>query len=265
LYRLESAFMLVDTHAHLDMPPLKDTLDQVLTRARQAGISRILSVGSDMPSSREAVRISGAFPEVFAAVGLHPHEALQPLPEVLRELTSLLQEPKVAALGEIGLDYHYEHAPKGIQEEVFRAQIEAARVARKPVVVHVREAHARAAAILKDIGRGELRGVIHCYTGTAEEVTPYLDLGFLVSFAGIVTFKKALEIQRAAERVPLDRLLVETDSPYLAPVPLRGRSNEPCNVIHTARKLAEIKRLSFEELAFQTTSNAWDLFQLDSP
>ena len=249
----------IDTHAHLDMEPFLEDLEQVIDRARMTGVKGIISVGSDIASSKRAVSIAGQYGMVKAAVGVHPHEACKG--GQTEELERLLKEPEVLAVGEMGLDYFYNHSEREEQLEVFRMQVELAGDVGKPIIVHVRDAHDDAVEILRGAGNGKVRGVIHCFTGGPEDLHSYLEMGFYISFAGIVTFKKASELRDAAAMVPMDRLLVETDAPYLAPVPMRGKRNEPAFVVHTGAALAEVLGVSSEELASRTTANADSLFK----
>ena len=253
--------MLIDTHAHLDMDAFLDDLDEVLARAAHAGVKNVVTVGSDVAKWDRCIRIAHDNEMVFAAVGLHPHEASD-MDRIRAQMELLLEDHRVVALGEIGLDYHYEHSSRKEQERAFQTQIEMARSIGKPIIVHVREAHAEAARILREGRAQDVGGVIHCFTGGPEDVNPYLDLGFFISFTGILTFKKADEVRSAATRVPLDRVMVETDAPYLAPIPHRGKRNEPAFVVHVAQTLARLLDVSPDRLFEQTFRNASALFGL---
>lgn len=253
--------MLIDTHAHLDMDDFLEDLGGVLECAERAGVVSMVTVGSEVAKWSRSIHIAHENDRVFAAVGLHPHEASN-MDRVLGRMEPLLGDPRVVALGEIGLDYHYEHSSREEQERAFHNQIEMARAVGKPIIVHVREAHDQAIRILREGRAHDVGGVIHCFTGKPEDVNPYLDLGFFISFTGILTFKKADDVRSAAARVPLDRVMVETDAPYLAPVPHRGKRNEPAFVVHVARALAELLGMSSDHVFQQTTRNAMAFFGL---
>ena len=229
--------MLVDTHAHLSDERLAGELPRWLQAARQAGVTRIINVGADVETSRLAVQQAEAHAGVYAAVGLHPHDAKKWDAAAAAELTRMTQHRCVVAYGEIGLDYYYDFSPRDLQQEVFRAQLALAKERRLPVIIHDREAHQDALAILKSEGPYPAGGVMHCYSGSEQLLAEYLDLGFYISFAGPVTFKNAKRPLAAAQQVPLDRLLVETDCPYLTPEPYRGRLNHPAHVYWVAKKL----------------------------
>ncbi len=254
--------MLVDTHAHLDMKEYDGDRDAVVLRAREAGVSRIVSISTDAASAHETVGLAEKFEGVFASVGVHPHDAGKIRPGDLEDLLGLAAHPKVVAWGEIGLDYHYDHSPRDVQREVFRRQVALARKAGLPLIIHTREADADTLTVLGEEGARELGGVFHCFSGDAALARAALDMGFHVSFSGIVTFKKADALRDAARLIPSDRLLVETDAPYLAPVPHRGKRNEPARVALVAACLAEVRGASVEEVARATTENAVRLFRL---
>lgn len=257
--------MLVDSHAHLDLEDYAEDLDAVIGRARAAGVGRIVCVGLwRAPGSfGNALELAARDPALFSAtVGVHPHECARvPEPDwALHE--ALAADPRVVAVGETGLDFHYDHSPRPIQEAAFRRSLAIARRAGKPAVVHVREADAACARVLREEGIPAAGGVIHCFTGDAAAARAYLDLGLHLSVAGVVTFRTAEAIRAAVRIVPRDRLLVETDCPFLAPVPHRGRRNEPAWVVETARKVAEVWGTSLEEVARATTENARRLLRL---
>jgi len=212
--------MLIDTHAHLEM--LED-IPQVIERARDTGIERIVAVSSDLISSNKTVEIAEDFPMVFTAVGIHPHEASSFDEEVLSQIEDLCNEQKVVAIGETGLDYHYMHSPRDIQINSFRRHIELAKKLDLPLIIHVREAHDDVLKMLKEEAAWETMGVIHSFTGDYETARKYIDEGFYISFSGILTFKNAEDIRQAARKIPIERILIETDSPYLAPIPFRGK------------------------------------------
>ena len=253
---------MIDTHAHLDA---LDDPAAALERARVAGVARVVTVGTgpSLERIRRAAELAEREPDVFAAVGVHPHDAAKLEPSWWAELERLARLPRVVAVGETGLDYHYDHAPRDVQKQAFRAHVALARRVGKPVVCHVRDAHADTLAILTEEGAAEVGGVIHCFTGGPDDARAYVAAGFHVSFSGIFTFKTAGAIRAAAREVPLDRILVETDCPYLAPVPLRGKRNEPSFLTHTAAAVAREKGVTIEELAAATTANTSRLFRLD--
>jgi TatD DNase family protein len=253
--------MLVDSHCHLDFPEFSPELDTVLARARAAGVGHFLTIGTGLsrfPSVRE---VAERAPDIHCTVGVHPHDAaVEPLdgPDILLEHS--LQE-KVVGFGESGLDYYYNHSPREAQIANFRAHIAAARMAGLPLVVHTRDAEDDTIMILREeFDAGPFTGVIHCFTGTARLAGAALELGFYISASGIATFKKSDLLRATLKEVPLDRLLVETDAPYLAPQPTRGKRNEPAFIVHTAAMLAELKGVSPSELAQATTDNFFRLF-----
>ncbi|MHB1004799.1 MAG: TatD family hydrolase [Chloroflexota bacterium] len=256
---------IIDTHAHLDDEGYTDR-EGVLSRARAAGVARIITVGVDLPTSRAAVALAAAHPDVYAVVGVHPHEATRFDAQVLAALDELARLPKVVAIGEIGLDFYRDLSPRDAQRAAFRAQLELAARLGLPVVIHDRDAHAEVMARLREwalAGPGNReRGVLHCFSGDEEMAREAIDLGFYVSLAGPVTFPKATRLQHLATTLPLDRLLVETDCPYLTPEPLRGRRNEPANVRFVAERVAALRGLALAELARATTANAVRLFRL---
>ena len=260
--------MLIDTHTHLDDPRYQDDREAVLARARQAGVERLITIGCDLATSRAAVSLAYRYPFVFATVGVHPHEVRHIDHTWYDELRQLARHPKVVGYGEIGLDYHYSHSPPQVQRERFREQIGLARELRLPVVIHTRDAAEDTLAILTGEKAAEIGGVFHCFSGDASLASQALDQGFFLSFSGIVTFRNAETLRGVLEAVPLDRLLIETDCPYLTPVPYRGKRNEPAYVRLVAERLLEIKRtegMTFEELARHTTHNAERLFRLRVP
>lgn len=254
---------MIDSHCHLDDEQFDSDRSQTIERAIEAGVELMLSIGTgDGPPDLEAaVRLADEFEPVYATVGVHPHNAAKAGERTFDDLRALLSHPKVIALGEIGLDYHYNFSPRERQRDIFIEQMKIAREARIPIVIHTREAWEDTFALLREHWTpAGLSGIMHCFTGGPEEARTALDLGFCLSFGGVVTFPKALDNQEAARQTPLDRLLVETDSPYLAPVPYRGKRNEPAFVIHTARKVAELRRISIQELEATTSDNFRRLF-----
>ena len=249
---------LVDSHCHLDDEQFDRDRAAVVARALEAGVGCMLSIGSGNgpPDLEAGIRVAELWPQIYATVGVHPHDAAKATAETWPRLRGLLAHPKVLALGEIGLDYHYDFSPREVQREVFLRQLEMARQAGKPIVIHTREAWEDTLGILREHwGSSNGGGIMHCFSGGAQEAEQVLGMGFHLSFTGVVTFPKALRVQEAVRRTPLDRLMVETDAPYLAPAPYRGKRNEPAWVVHTARKLADLRGESFEQVAQATTAN----------
>jgi TatD DNase family protein len=253
---------LVDSHCHLNYPGMSEDIPAVLERARAAGVGRFLAIGTQSDDWDKVKAIAEQDERVFCSVGVHPHEAEPEADIGLSELLAAADHRRVVAIGECGLDYYYEHSPKQLQQQSFRLHIEAARETGLPLIVHTRDAEADTADILRaESKRGGFNGVIHCFTSSAEFARFALDLGFYISLSGIVTFKSAKELQETAKSIPLDRLLVETDSPYLAPVPVRGRPCEPAFITHTANFLCGLRGISLPTLAEATTANFFNLFQ----
>lgn len=252
---------LFDTHCHLNDEAYQADLAAVLQRARAAGVVRMLVVGYDLPSSQRALALAAAEAGVYAAVGIHPHEAAAATAGDLERLEEMLAHPKAVALGEIGLDYHYENSPRRVQQEVFRAQLALARKAGKPVVIHGREAHTDLVAALQAEG-GHYQGVMHCYSGSKEAVREYLAMNLHISVAGPVTFKNARKLPEVVPALPPDRLLIETDAPYLTPHPWRGRRNEPAYLVAVAERVAELLGMTTEAVAELTWKNGAACFGL---
>ncbi len=257
----------IDSHCHIDGEQFDADRDEVVQRANDAGVKMMLTIGTGNPHDGEierAVKCTESYENVFAAVGVHPHDAKLYDDAAENNLIELTKSEKVIAWGEIGLDFYYDHSPREIQRDVFRKQIKQAKGLDLPVVIHSREADNETVEILteeyaENLGRG---GVMHCFGGSVEMARAMLDIGFMISFAGNVTFKKAENLRDAAKVVPLDKLLIETDCPFLAPVPNRGKRNEPAFVVHTARFLAEFYDVELEKLADQTTRNFLNFFKL---
>jgi len=264
LPRLGSGAAVVDSHCHLDEDRFASDRDAVMARAVAAGVTTMITIGAGGPMrcNYEAVALAAADPHVFATVGIHPHDASTATEEALDEIERLAGRPKVVAIGETGLDYYYDNSPRPAQQQAFRRSVALARRLRLPVSVHLRDAYDEAASILREERAAEVGGVIHCFSGGAAEARTFLDLGFHLSFSGILTFKTADAVRAAARLAPLDRLLIETDAPFLAPVPCRGRRNEPALVLFTARALAELRGLPLDDLAGLTRANAAALFRL---
>jgi TatD DNase family protein len=249
--------MLVDTHCHLDDARFDADRDAVLERARAAGVDCMMAIGTGHgpPDLEAAIRLADRYACVYATAGVHPHDAAKATDDTIPRLEDLLGHPKVLALGEIGLDYHYNNSPSERQREVFAAQLQLAARAGVPVVIHTREAWEDTFAIIERHWNPRAGGIMHCFSGGPGEAERCIALGFHLSFAGIVTYPKAADVREAARLTPLDRLLVETDAPYLAPVPHRGKRNEPAFVAQTARQIAELRAEPFERVAAQTSIN----------
>lgn len=249
--------MLIDTHCHLDPSCFDEGATDVLARARSAGVSAFVCVGvGGLAQSERAVSLASEVPDVVATVGVHPHDASESTETLDAAIRDLARSTLVVAVGEIGLDYHYDHSPRDVQAEVFRRYVRLAREVKKPIVIHTRNAPADTLAILEEENAREVGGIIHCFSEDLPFARRALELDFDLSFSGIVTFKNARSIQEVAAWAPADRILVETDSPYLAPVPLRGKRCEPAYVEHTARFVAELRKTTLEDIAEKTSENA---------
>jgi len=264
LPRLPSGESLIDSHCHLDMAAFDDDRDAVLSRAAHAGVAAMVTIGAGGPveCNHSAIGMAETHPNVFATVGIHPHDASNVNEETFGEVSRLADHPKVVAIGETGLDYHYDNSPRPVQQEAFRQFIDLARRKLLPIVVHLREADVDALRILREERAAEIGGVIHCYSSGAEAARKFLDLGFHISFSGIVTFKAADKVRAAARLVPEDRILVETDAPFLAPAPDRGRRNEPALVVRTAECLATVRGEQLATVSARTRENTRTLFGL---
>jgi len=253
--------VLIDTHAHLEM---SGDVREVIERATSNSVVTIIAVSSDLDSSRKSIELANTFPGIYCTVGIHPHEAASINEELCNELVSLASERRVVAIGETGLDYHYLNSPRENQIASFKRHIEISVNLDLPLIIHIREAFEDIIDILRERRSSSSRGVIHCFTGDYETAEEFIELGFYISFSGIVTFKNAEGLREAAKRIPVDKILIETDSPYLAPVPFRGKRNEPAYVKYVAEKIAEIRGTSFDEIAQITTSNANNLFKFNN-
>lgn len=254
--------MLIDSHCHLDFPDFAEERDEVIARARRAGVARMVTISTRISRFDQIREIAEAYDEVYCTVGVHPHQAAeeQAVTSVER-LVELSRHPKVVGIGESGLDYFYDNSPRDIQQAGFRMHAQACRETDLPIVVHTRDADEDTARILKEEGAGQgLRGVLHCFSSGRDLAEQALDFGFYISLSGIVTFKRSEELRDIVRSVPLDRILVETDAPFLAPIPKRGKRNEPAFVAHTAAAVAEVKGVTLEELAARTTRNFLTLF-----
>ena len=252
----------IDSHAHIQGAEFASDLHEVIDRAQTAGVEKIVVVGGagELSSNEAAVAVAHSFPGLFATVGMHPHDAKEVSEEDLKRLKELTADPKVVAVGETGLDFYYNHSPRDLQMKIFARFIHMAHETHLPIIVHDRDAHREIAELLRSEGGTNLRGVIHCFTGDYEAAKIFLDLGFYLSFSGILTFKNAGPLREVARKLPLDRILVETDSPYLAPVPHRGKRNEPAFVRLVAEAIAQVKGVGVDEVAEVTSLNARLLF-----
>ena len=255
--------MLFDTHVHLNAEQYNNDLQEVIDRAQAEGVSLMTVVGFDRPTITKALELCETYDFIYASVGWHPVDAIDMTPEDLEWLRELSVHPKVVALGEMGLDYYWDKSPKEIQKEVFRKQSRLAKEVNLPIVIHNREATADIVAILKEEGAEEVGGIMHCYSGSVEIAMECIDMNFYISLGGPVTFKNAKKPKEVAEVVPLDRLLIETDAPYLTPHPYRGKRNEPAYVKLVAEQIAALRGISFEEIANATTENAKKLFDIN--
>jgi TatD DNase family protein len=262
--------MFVDSHAHLEGTQFDSDREQVISRAREAGVETIVAIGiGDGPESVDCgIKLADQYPFIYATIGIHPHEAKLATDAVFERMEKLARHPKVIGWGEIGLDYFYDHSPRETQKQVFLKQMELAAAAKLPIIIHCRPSDGSEDAwedclsmIQEQWAPKGLGGVLHCFTGTLAHARRALDLEFLISFAGNITFPKAQQIRDAALEVPLDRMLIETDCPFLAPVPNRGKRNEPAFVTETARKLGELRALSAEEIGERTSRNFYNFFK----
>lgn len=253
--------MLVDSHCHLDFPDFAEERDDIIARAKAAGVGRMVTISTRVRRFPEILAIAEAYPEVYCSVGTHPHQAAEELDVTVDELVAHAKHPKVVAIGEAGLDYFYDYGPREAQAQGLRTHIAAARITQLPLVIHARDADEDMAAILtEEMGKGAFPFVLHCFSSGRRLAEVGLELGGYISFSGILTFKKSEEIRAIAGDVPRDRMLVETDAPYLAPPPHRGKRNEPAFVKHTAKVLAETVGVSEDEIAAITTENFFRLF-----
>jgi TatD DNase family protein len=263
-----TSFPFLDSHCHVDGSDFDADRAEVIARARAAGVGAMVVVAAprDLADLERPIRLAESDPDLYATVGVHPHDAARIEPDWWEVIERLGRHPKVVAIGETGLDYYYDHSPHDAQRAGFARHIEIARALGKPVVCHVRDAHGEAADMLESAGVGRtLGGVIHCFTGTPEDARRYAAAGLFVSFSGIATFKSAAPIRAAVKEVPIDRILIETDCPFLAPIPMRGKRNEPAFLVHTAAVIAGEAGVPVEELAARTTANACALFSLTAP
>ena len=253
--------MLVDSHCHLDFPDFAPELEAVVARAEAAGVGHMVTISTRVRRHAQVLAIAERFPNVTCSVGTHPHHAHEELDITAEDLVARTEHPKVVAIGEAGLDYHYDNSPRDAQEQGFRTHIAAARATQLPLVIHAREADDDTARILEEeMGKGPFPAVLHCYTGGPDLARRAIALGHSISFTGIVTFRNSAALREIAKSLPADRFLVETDAPYLAPLPYRGKRNEPAYVVEVAKVLAEVRGVSADEIARQTSENFFRLF-----
>jgi TatD DNase family protein len=253
---------LIDTHAHLDFPEFFDSIPDTLERADEAGVQTVVTIGIDLESSRKAAALAEKFDRIYAVAGIHPHDSFAPDESSLKELEDILQRDRVVAVGETGLDYYRNKKPHPVQIDCMRRQIELACKVRMPVVFHIRDAWEDFFRLIPEYVSSLPQSVMHCFSGDWKIARTCLKMGFYLSVPGVVTFAKARDLQDVVARAPLDRLLVETDAPYLAPVPYRGKTNEPAFVLHTARKISELRNEPLEKIAEYTTRNAKTVFRI---
>ncbi len=254
--------VFIDTHTHLDFDRFDADREEVIRRAHEANVAAMVTIGIDYKTSLAAIKIAEEHANIYAAIGVHPHDAREMTDEQFDELAELLSHPKVAAIGEVGLDYHYDYSPRDVQRRVFRRFLDLALTTQMPLIIHTREADEDILAIIREKARGNWRGVFHCFSGDQGMAKRVLDLGFMISFTGTVTFKNSDSIN-VAKAVPMDRLMIETDCPFLAPAPKRGKRNEPAFIVHVANRIAEAKQMPLDDFARATTLNALRFFNIN--
>jgi TatD DNase family protein len=254
--------MLFDTHTHLNDQAFEEDREQVIRRAQEEGVSLLVNIGFNRETIPQTLKLAESYDFIYAAVGWHPHDAGDMKEEDLQWIEELSKHPKVVAIGEMGLDYYWDNAPRDVQKDVFRQQIALAKRVKKPIIIHDRDAHRDVVDILREEGADEVGGIMHCFGGSYDIAKECLDLNFYISFGGPLTFKNAKKPKEVAKKIPLDRLLIETDSPYLTPHPYRGKRNESSYVRYVAESLAEIKELSYEEICRITMDNGKRLFKI---
>lgn len=260
---IENTRTLIDTHCHLDMKAYDKDLDSVLARASETGVKTIITIGIDVPSSIEAVRLAENYSQVYAAVGIHPHDVANAVEDDFHTLARLAKHDKVIGYGEIGLDYAKQYSPEDLQKNVFSKQLELAKELGLPVIIHDRDAHEDTLRLLRKHAPFPSGGVMHCFSGDTALANSLMELGFFISIPGIVTFKNAHYLHQVAATLPLQSMLIETDGPFLAPVPYRGKRNEPSYIIHTAERIAQLAGVSLDTVVAATTKNAQTLFKLN--
>ncbi|MFC4410270.1 TatD family hydrolase [Chungangia koreensis] len=255
--------MYIDTHVHLNADQYDEDLQDVINRAREAKVSKMVVIGFDTITIKRAIELAEGHPDIYAVVGWHPVDAIDCTEEDLKWIEELASHPKVVAIGEMGLDYHWDKSPKDIQQEIFRKQIQLAKRVKLPIVIHNREATEDVVRILQEEGAEEVGGIMHCFSGSVETAKQCIDLNFMISLGGPVTFKNSKKPKEVAKEIPLEYLLIETDAPYLAPHPYRGKRNEPSYVPLVAEEIARLKDLPIEEVAEKTTQNALRFFNIE--
>ncbi|MCG3086693.1 TatD family hydrolase [Sporosarcina cyprini] len=254
--------MFIDTHVHLNADQYEEDLEAVIQRALDANVTKMVVIGFDRKTIEKAMELTEAYPFIYAVVGWHPVDAIDCTEEDLQWIESLAKHPKVVGIGEIGLDYHWDKSPKDVQQELFRKQIHLAKKVELPIIIHNRDATADVVQILKEEGAHEVGGIMHCFSGSVETARECIDMNFMISLGGPVTFKNAKTPKQVATEIPLEHLLIETDAPYLAPHPNRGKRNEPAYVTLVAEEIAHLKNMPVEEVAEATTRNALKLFNI---
>lgn len=252
--------MLIDSHVHLDFRHYHKDREEVIQRAKEKGVKSIINVGADLSSSMASLSLCNQYEDLYCTIGVHPHEARHVKGDVIQRLKELIPQEKVVAIGETGLDFHYNNSPRDIQEKVFRIHIRLSHQFQLPLVIHARESHQRLIEILKEEEVPAKGGVVHCFTGDRSLAREYLNLGLYLGLGGVITFPKAWEIREAIPTLPLSKILLETDAPYLSPIPYRGRRNEPAYVLHVAEELSTLMGIPLGEVAQKTTMNTKDLF-----
>ena len=254
--------MFIDSHSHLDDERFNEDRDILIKSLKDNKVDIAINIGADLETSINSVNLANKYDNIYATIGVHPHSASEVTLETLNKFRQMSKNKKVVAIGEIGLDYYYDNSPRDLQRKWFKEQVELAKELNLPVVIHSRDATQETFDIIKEAQDGTLRGVLHCFSGSIQMAIEYIKLGFYISIGGPVTFKNARVVREVAESVPLDKLLIETDSPYLTPEPYRGKRNEPMFVRYVAEKIAEIKKISVEELASHTSRNTKELFEI---
>lgn len=254
---------MIDSHAHLDDDRFEEDRDLVIKSLKENGIELAINIGADLKTSYNSVELAKQYDNIYAAVGIHPHSAREADKTALEEIEKMAKENKVVAIGEIGLDYYYDHSPRDVQRKCFKDHLELAKRLNLPVVIHSRDASQETFDIIKEAQDGSLKGVLHCYSGSLEMAIEYIKLGFYISFAGPITFKNARVVKEVAEGISLDKLLIETDCPYLTPEPFRGKRNEPKYVKYVAEEIARIKGVRVEEVVEAATRNTKELFNIN--
>jgi TatD DNase family protein len=253
--------MLSDTHCHLEMLGDPKEVEEIIARARETGLVLMVTIGTDLPSSQKASDYAQNYPDVYATVGMHPHEVKTVTPEIFDQFRELIRKnSKIRGIGETGLDFYYDHSPREAQRSSFAGHIQLAKETGLPVIVHSRNAAEETIEILKKENAAEAGGIIHCFTENLDMARKAIEMNFMISFSGIITFKNSTDLQEAAAQIPLDKILIETDAPFLSPIPFRGKKNEPMRVKQVAEKIAEIKKIPLEEVEWVTTQNAKKIY-----